>query len=266
MKLHASPHNRMKIKHVKGDPTPLYMRVADLIEREIESGTYPIGGLLPPEATLAEQLGISRHTLREAIARLRRAGRLSARKGVGTRVEAGSDHWRDRFRAESRDDLFDFARESELHFLRHERVAARGKLAADLGCRSGKRWDYYAGLRYFTGVKKPFCWNEVYLEPRFAPILEGVPVLRAALFTLIESHTGERISEIQQEVRPTLIKGEVAEHLGVTEGSLGLTVSRRFLGSGRRLLEYAIQTLPESEFVLRSTLSSGTDRFGPNDP
>lgn len=256
----------MKIDQVKGDPTPLYMRVADLLEREIETGTYPIGGLLPPEAALAEQLGISRHTLREAIARLRRAGRLSARKGVGTRVEAGSDHWRDRFRTESRDDLYDFARESELHFSLHEKIEARGKLAVDLGCRSGKRWDYFAGLRYFTGFEKPFCWNEVYLEPRFAPILDGVPVLRAALFTLIESHTGERISEIQQEVRPTLIVGDKAKRLNVAEGSLGLTVSRRFLGSGRRLLEYAIQTLPEDEFVLRTTLSSGVDRFGPNDP
>jgi GntR family transcriptional regulator len=251
----------MKFEALPTDGSPLYLQIASFLEREIEKGTFRVGSLLPPEAALAEQLGISRHTLREAIARLRRAGRLSARKGVGTRVEAGSDSWRNRFRAQSRDDLFDLAKDSEFHIQIREEVAARGKLAVDLGCRSGRIWNFYAGVRYFLGETKPFCWNEVYLEPRFAPILKDVDVLRSALFTLIESRTGERIEEIQQEIRPTLITGEMAEALQVKDGSLGLKLSRRFLGSGRRLLELAIQVLPEEEFVFRSTLSSSTDRF-----
>jgi len=256
----------MKLEQTADDTSPLYLQVANLIEREIERGTYRVGELLPPEAVLAEQLGVSRHTLRESIARLRRAGRLSARKGVGTRVEAGTTNWRNRFRPQSRDDLFDFAKETELHFSQRDEVVARGKLAVDLGCRSGHRWAYYAGVRYFTGETRPFCWNEIYLEPRFAPILAEVAVLRAALFTLVESHTGERIEEIQQEIRATLISGEVATALGVADGSLGLKLTRRYLGSGRRLLEYATQTLPEDQFVFRTTLSSEIDRFAPDAP
>lgn len=251
----------MKFEPTSADGSPLYLQVANLLEREIEKGTFRIGSLLPPEAALAEQLGVSRHTLREAIARLRRAGRLSARKGVGTRVESGSEDWPNRFRAQSRDDLFDLAKDSELHIQSRKDVVARGQLAVEIGCRSGRSWNYYGGVRYFTGDTKPFCWHDVYLEPRFAPILKDVDVLRSALFTLIESHTGERIEEIQQEIRPTLIKGQMAEALQVKDGSLGLKLSRRFLGSGRRLLELAIQTLPEDEFVFRSTLSSSTDRF-----
>lgn len=253
----------MKLEPAPEDSSPLYLQVANLIEREIDKGTYRAGELLPPEAVLAEELGVSRHTLREAIARLRRAGRLSARKGVGTRVEAATQHWRNRFRAQSRDDLFDFAKESELHFSIRTEVAARGRLAVELGCRSGHRWSHYAGVRYFTGESKPFCWNEIYLEPRFAPILADVSILRAALFTLIESHTGERIEEIQQEIRPVQITGDMAQALSVLDGSLGLKLTRRYLGSGRRLLECATQTLPEDQFVFRSTLSSDIDRFAP---
>lgn len=243
---------------------PLYMQVANLLEQEIEKGTYRIGMLLPPEAALAEELGVSRYTLREAIARLRRAGRLSARKGVGTRVEAATDVWPDRFRAQSRDDLFDLARQSELHIQAREDIIARGKLAVDLGCRTGKAWAYYNGVRYFAGQTKPYCWHDVYLEPRFAPLLKDMDVLRSALFVLIESQTGERIEEIQQEIRPVAITGDMAVALEVEDGALGLKLTRRFLGSGRRLLELAIQTLPEDRFVYRSTLSSSTDRFAPN--
>lgn len=256
----------MKLVPALGDTSPLYLQVASLIESEIDKGTYRAGELLPPEAALAEELGVSRHTLREAIARLRRAGRLSARKGVGTRVEAVTQHWRNRFRAQSRDDLFDFAKETELHFSQREELAARGRLAVDLGCRSGHRWSFFAGLRYFVGETKPFCWNEIYLEPRFAPVLADVTVLRAALFMLIEAHTGERIEEIQQEIRPVQITGQMAAALGVADGSLGLKLTRRYLGSGRRLLEYATQTLPEDQFVFRSTLSSDIDRFAPDAP
>ena len=253
----------MKVKKVGS--APLYLKVAHHLESQIEKGTYPVGSLLPPEALLAESLGVSRHTIRQAIARLKRARRLSARKGVGTRVEPVQDDWRSRFRAESRNDLFDFARETELFIQKRQTIAVRGSEASELGVRSGRRWVYLAGPRYFTGEKKPFCWNEVYLDPNLAPVIENVDVLRVALFMLVERHTGERITEIQQEIRPTLITGEIAEGLGVSEGTLGLQLSRRYLGSGRRLLEYAKQTGPADAFVYRTILSSDQDADGLED-
>ena len=74
--------------------TPLYLQVAHRLERQIISGERAVGSLLPPEADLAQQLGVSRHTIRQAIAQLRKKGMLVARKGVGTRVEAARTDWR----------------------------------------------------------------------------------------------------------------------------------------------------------------------------
>ena len=48
--------------------TPLYLQVAHRLERQIISGERAVGSLLPPEAELAQQLGVSRHTVRQAIA------------------------------------------------------------------------------------------------------------------------------------------------------------------------------------------------------
>jgi GntR family transcriptional regulator len=244
---------------------PLYLKVAHHLESRIADGTYPVGSLLPPEAHLAEELGVSRHTVRQAIARLKRGRRLSARKGVGTRVEPVQDDWRSRFRAESRNDLFDFARETELHFHIRKSVAVRGAQASRMGVRSGRKWAYLAGPRYFAGEKSPFCWNEVYLDPNLASVVEDMDVLRVALFMLVERHTGERITEIQQEIRPTLIEGEAARGLGVPEGTLGLELTRRYLGSGRRLLEYAVQTGTADAYVYRTILSSDQDADGLED-
>ena len=49
----------------------------------IRLGVLRDGELLPPERDLAEQLGVSRNTLREAIAELRASARVSTRRGRG---------------------------------------------------------------------------------------------------------------------------------------------------------------------------------------
>jgi GntR family transcriptional repressor for pyruvate dehydrogenase complex len=49
----------------------------------IRLGVYPLGTALPPERDLAEMLGVSRATLREAMAALRQAGLVETRRGRG---------------------------------------------------------------------------------------------------------------------------------------------------------------------------------------
>ena len=49
----------------------------------IRLGAYPVGSALPPERELAERMGVSRATLREAMAALRQAGLVETRRGRG---------------------------------------------------------------------------------------------------------------------------------------------------------------------------------------
>lgn len=60
--------------------------VADRLRRAVESGTYPVGSRLPPEPTLSASLGVSRTTLRDALARLEREGLILRRQRRGTTV------------------------------------------------------------------------------------------------------------------------------------------------------------------------------------
>ena len=67
-------------------PVPLYFQVAQYLERAIEDGRMPPGTRLDNEVLLAEQLGLSRPTLRRAMQHLVDKGLLVRRRGVGTRV------------------------------------------------------------------------------------------------------------------------------------------------------------------------------------
>jgi GntR family negative regulator for fad regulon and positive regulator of fabA len=62
-----------------------------LIEAFLEGG-FPVGSTLPGERELAEQLGITRPTLREALQRLARDGWITIQQGKPTRV---NDFWWD---------------------------------------------------------------------------------------------------------------------------------------------------------------------------
>ncbi|MCL4458780.1 MAG: GntR family transcriptional regulator [Chloroflexi bacterium] len=73
---------------LKTDPRPLYIQAEEVLVELLNSGAYQPGQKLPPEPILARQMGIARHTLREAIRQLEREGRLLRRQGVGTFVRA----------------------------------------------------------------------------------------------------------------------------------------------------------------------------------
>ena len=64
----------------------LYQQVADSIRRQIQSGAMPPGSRLPSEKLLAQQLGVSRPTVREAMIALEIAGLVEIRTGSGSYV------------------------------------------------------------------------------------------------------------------------------------------------------------------------------------
>lgn len=64
----------------------LYQTIARKIEELIEAGVYPPGGRLPGERELAENLGVSRVTIREAEIALQAVGRLEIKTGSGVYV------------------------------------------------------------------------------------------------------------------------------------------------------------------------------------
>jgi DNA-binding GntR family transcriptional regulator len=67
-------------------PVPLYFQVAQQIEGLIDRGELPPGSRLDNEIQLADQMGLSRPTMRQAIQYLVDKGLLVRKRGVGTQV------------------------------------------------------------------------------------------------------------------------------------------------------------------------------------
>src|SRR4051794_11226766 len=71
----------------------LYRQVADQLRALIDSGEYRVGSRLPTERDLAEQLKVSRPTVREALIALEVEGRERIRVGSGIYVIEPAAGW-----------------------------------------------------------------------------------------------------------------------------------------------------------------------------
>jgi GntR family transcriptional regulator len=65
---------------------PMYLRIADDLRRQIESGILARGEKLPTESELGEKYDVSRNTVRDAIGRLTELRLIEPRPGKGTYV------------------------------------------------------------------------------------------------------------------------------------------------------------------------------------
>jgi DNA-binding GntR family transcriptional regulator len=70
----------------RSSPVPLYFQVAQQIEGAIHDGKLAPGDRISNEVALADQLGLSRPTIRQAIQTLVDKGLLVRKRGVGTQV------------------------------------------------------------------------------------------------------------------------------------------------------------------------------------
>jgi DNA-binding GntR family transcriptional regulator len=249
--------NARPMDQVRTTTTPLYLTLAKTLLESIHAGDYPVGSLLPTELELAHLHGVSRQTVRQAIAQLRQKNVLHPRKGVGTRVEGAAAPRPLGYSASSVADLLEMAQESELQVETTETVVARGALANALGCRSGHRWLHLAGPRTEIGEVRPFAWVNSYVNSRIAQQVAIPPVLRSALFQVIEKQTGNPIHDIQQEIRATLIAPEVAVRLEAEPRAPALEITRRYFSTGRRLVLVSISVMPADRFFYAVAIKPG---------
>ena len=233
---------------------PLWTRVARALRVEIASGAHPVGGVLPPELALARAHGVSRETVRRALAALREEGLIVSRRGVGARVAARAPEAGRGFSLGSLDEVERFAEAAIFHVDAAEVVRATGGLAARLGCRAGKAWLRLRGVRIAAGRARPLSMTEAHVDLRYAAGVAEARSHAASIISTIERLHGERVMEARQGFSAALIDAEAARRLDAAEGTPALLVSRRYFGAGGRLIEATTNLHPADRFDYEMTL------------
>jgi GntR family transcriptional regulator len=233
----------------------LYSQVAESLVASIRSGQYPVGSLLPTEMELCALHGASRPTIRAALAELQSMGMVLRRKRVGTRVEAVSASTGYSQSLGSLEDLTQMAAHQTRLVQKTETLVADKALAAEIGCTVGSSWVRMDMLRLGVDddVQRPIGMTRVYVAAAYSDIpklLKRSP--RALISTLIESHYGRRIAEVEQTIQAVELPAALEAALGAKAGSPALKMVRRYLDNTNNLVEATVTIHPGDRLVSKS--------------
>ena len=233
---------------------PLYVRVASTLKDEIVRGVFPVGSQLPTEDDLCKRFSISRHTVREALRRLRDENLVSSHKRAGTKVtppRSSGSYVQD---IQSIRELLAFATSWRLEIESIKTVTLDDKLASRTGLTSGENWLAIAGLAYRNGSDPPICWAECYIARRFAGVGRLLEHHTGAIFPLLENLFGVRIMEVHQKMSASLISPALASRLKVKANTAALNIRHTFKLVDGEIAQVAIGVHPASRFEHSMTM------------
>lgn len=216
----------------RGSPVPLYFQVAERLERAIHDGQLAPGDRLDNEVALAEDLGLSRPTLRRAIQRLVDKGLLVRKRGVGTQVVHGQVT-RNVELTSLYDDLVRAAQTPTTRVLLHEVVAAPDDVADALGLGPADSVLHVRRLR--LAQDEPLALMENYLPGELTRIT-AEELEHRGLYQLMRSR-GVGIRVAKQRIGARRATGEECRLLAEPRGAPLLTAERTAYSDTGRAVE-----------------------------
>jgi GntR family transcriptional regulator len=202
---------------------PLHRQLFLVLHDEIDRGVMAPGDALPTEQTLCDQFGVSRITVRRALADLAEQGYIERKQGVGSFVrehgpaepEAAGRSYMDGLRQAQFETDVDVV---ELGLLRPPRT-----IAAALGT-SGELL-HVVRVRRQRRTGEPLIVTEAWLPEALSDTLTESALLRAPLYELL-SGAGISVDRIQHEVTAEIAGPRNARLLDTAIGAALLRLNR----------------------------------------
>jgi len=235
----------------RSSPVPLYFQVARRLQELIESAQLPPGSRLDNEIALADQLGLSRPTMRQAIGHLVDKGLLVRKRGVGTQV-AHSRVSRQVELTSLYDDLNRAHRQPRTEVLSFEVIPAPPDVAHALNLAAGADVLHVERLRY--AEDEPLALLRNHLPAGLAEVTREALEARGLYQVLRDSGVQMRIADQTIGARKaTAAEGRL---LGEVRGAPLLTMSRTAYDHAGHAVEYGDHVYRASRYSFELTLLS----------
>jgi GntR family transcriptional regulator len=229
---------------------PLYASLARTLIQDIDQERFPVGSLLPPEGTIAQRYGVSRHTVRQALRELREEGLITAQRGIGTRVRARSESPQFFSGVNTVDDLLQFVESTEMQVIGRKEIVADAEFARDFHCKPGQAWVEVDLLRKLE--KQPLGYVQAFLRPEHADAMRGQKVFLRPVYSVIEERYGVRIAEVLQEITAANLTQAMARVLKTQPGTAAMRITRYFLDRTGSVIEISVGHYPSGLYTQRS--------------
>jgi GntR family transcriptional regulator len=235
---------------------PLWDSVRQALADEVERGTLPPGSRVPSERALSERLGVSRVTIRRALAALERSGVIETSPGLGRFVPM-------RQVEEPPNELVSFsgmAASVGLEVRSRVLVARERPSTLDeaeaLSIAPGAAVTELERLRLLDGV--PVVIDHSLVPAASAPGLLEADFTTASLYDELRDRHGILAWRAEYVVQAEAADERAAELLGLSAGQPVLIARQTTFDPGRRPFQLSVLTYRGDRYRFRTTLQMPT--------
>lgn len=239
----------------RASPLPLWAQLhADLLRR-LRGGAF--SAAFPGELQLVDEYGVSRHTVREALRRLREDGLVEAGRGRQPTVRTGAIE-------QPLGSLYSLFRSVEARGMRQrsevlaQEVTTEPTAAAALGRPADTPLFHLERLR--SADDEPLAWDRVWLPADPAAALVPADFTRAALYDELADRCGIRLSGGRERIAARVPDRRLRRLLAVPAGTACLSIERTGL-LRRRPFEYRITCVRGDRFAVLAEWSASGVRL-----
>ncbi|AZO64021.1 MULTISPECIES: GntR family transcriptional regulator [unclassified Mesorhizobium] len=243
---------------VAADHVPLYQRIASSFAAQIASGALKVGERLPSERQMAEELGASRMTARQALKLLERRGLVETRTGRGAFVAHPRIEQQLSTLSGFTEEMHRGGRLASSIVLDAGVGAADREAAAALGI--AEHAPVHRLVRVRLADAEPVGLERTEIPAALAPkLLERADFSTDSLYRVLREDYGLYPSEAEQKLWSAHPDAASAASLGISLQSPVLFLTRRTLDATGRPIEYVRAVYRGDCFVMRVNLTLGTD-------
>ena len=218
----------MRLAKRSDSPVPLYFKVMTEIRDNILSGAWRRGSQLPGELDLAQRLGVSVITVRQALGRLTQEGLVRRERARGTFVSwSGPVNQAINLEIEAENLVTLNPEGTSFKLLATEKIDAQAELRHEFNLPPNEDLTRITRIRMARG--QPLAYVHSYVRSRFADKISPKSLLKLPLSSAIENAFGIKVTDVRHLVAAKLANDEVSAHLEIPPGSPVLFVERNYL-------------------------------------
>lgn len=226
----------MRRRLQRDSPVPVWAQIEESLAARIAGGELRVGDRLPSERELAEQLRVSRGTIRQALDALATRGLVERGVGRGTFVAAGKVEVRLSEVAGFTERLARTGLVASARVLHAALAPAGAQVASALAIQDGSPALRVERLR-FVG-RLALTLEDSWIPAERFPGLEELD-LRGSIYELMRDLYDRAPVRVVETLEPVVAQAHSAEALGVARGAALLLVERTAFDAGGIPVEYA---------------------------
>jgi GntR family transcriptional regulator len=217
-------------------PVPVWAQIEDALAARIGGGELRVGDRLPAERELAEQLGVSRGTIRQALDALAARGLVERGVGRGTFVAAGKVEVRLHDVAGFTEQMARAGLQANARVLRAGQAVAPEAVARALGLPEGAPVVRIERLR--LAGRLALTLEDSWIPCERFPGLEELD-LRGSIYALMRELYDRAPVRVVEALEPVVAQEHSAQALGVPAGAPLMLVERTAYDGQGVAVEYA---------------------------